>query len=58
MIIDAKFAWAAASPKDRAVFYSHPVNQGGASNSHYGGNAQTYMNVGLGMGAAMVELQK
>lgn len=58
MIIDAKFAWAAASPKDRAVFYSHPVSKGGASNSHYGGNAQTYMNVGLGMGAAMVELQK
>ena len=58
MIIEGKFAWAAASPKDRAVFYSHPVNKGGASNGHYGGNAQTYMNVGLGMGAAMVDLQK
>ena len=58
MIIDGKFAWAAASPKDRAVFYSHPVSNGGASNGHYGGNAKTYMDVGLGMGAAMVELLK
>ena len=24
--------------------------------SHYGGNARTYMDVGLGMGQAMVEL--
>jgi hypothetical protein len=27
-----------------------------ASNGHYGGNAKTYMNVGLGLGQAMVEL--
>jgi len=39
-----------------ATFYSHPVSKGGASNSHYGGNAETYMNVGEGMGKAMVEL--
>jgi hypothetical protein len=31
---------------------------GSASNAHYGGNAKTYMNVGLGMGEAMVELLK
>jgi len=41
-----------------ATFYANPVNQGGASNSHYGGNAKTYMDVGLGMGDAMVELLK
>lgn len=36
--------------------YTHPLSQGGASNSHYNGNAETYMNVGEAMGAAMVEL--
>ena len=41
-----------------ATVYSHPLSEGGASNSHYGGNAQTYMNIGLAMGAAMVELIK
>lgn len=39
-----------------ATVYSHPLSQGGASNSHYGGNAKTYMNVGEAMGQAMVEL--
>ena len=29
---------------------------GSASNAHYGGNAKTYMNVGLAMGDAMVKL--
>ena len=41
-----------------ATVYTHPLSQGGASNSHYNGNAQTYMDVGLGMGKAMVELMK
>lgn len=36
--------------------YTHPLSQGGASNSHYNGNAQTYMDVGTAMGEAMVEL--
>lgn len=39
-----------------ATVYTHPLSQGGASNSHYGGNAETYMNVGEAMGRAMVEL--
>lgn len=39
-----------------ATVYSHPLSKGGASNSHYGGNAQTYMNIGLAMGEAMVKL--
>ena len=39
-----------------ATVYSHPLSKGGASNGHYGGNAETYMNVGEGMGKAMVEL--
>lgn len=43
--------------KDQAaVFYTKPVSKGGSSGGHYGGNAETYMNVGEGMGKAMVEL--
>ena len=39
-----------------ATVYTHPISQGGASNSHYDGNAQTYMDVGTAMGQAMVKL--
>lgn len=40
-----------------AVFYSKPVSKGG-SGGHYGGDPDTYMKVGEGMGKAMVELLK
>jgi hypothetical protein len=36
--------------------YSFPLSLGGASNSHYNGNAETYMNIGEAMGDAMVSL--
>lgn len=39
-----------------AAVYTHPLSKGGASNGHYGGNAETYMNVGEAMGRAMTEL--
>ncbi|MGB6222100.1 sialate O-acetylesterase [Haloferula sp.] len=39
-----------------ASVYTHPLSEGGASNGHYGGNAKTYMNVGIAMGEAMAEL--
>ena len=39
-----------------ATVYSHPLSMGGASNGHYNGNAETYMNIGEAMGKAMVEL--
>ena len=39
-----------------ATVYSHPLSKGGASNGHYGGNAETYMNIGEAMGEAMAEL--
>lgn len=43
--------------KDQAaVFFTQPVANGGSSGSHYGGNGETYMNVGEGMGKAMVEI--
>lgn len=41
-----------------ATVYTHPLSKGGASNGHYNGNAETYMNVGQAMGQAMVELMK
>jgi hypothetical protein len=40
---------------DAEVFYSKPVAKGG-SGGHYGGDSDTYMKVGEGMGKAMVEL--
>ncbi len=41
-----------------ASVYSHPMARGGSGNSHYGGNAKVYMDVGLTMGEAMVGLLK
>lgn len=42
--------------KDKAaVFYSKPVAKGG-SGGHYGGDHDTYMKVGEGMGKLMIEL--
>ena len=58
LIIDGMFAFGEAHKGEVAIVYTHPLSMGGASNGHYGGNAKTYMNVGLGMGKAMVELLK
>jgi len=41
-----------------ASVYANPFCHGGSANGHYGGNAKTYMDVGLAMGAAMVKLLK
>ena len=41
-----------------ACVYSNPFCHGGSGNSHYGGNAETYMDVGEAMGRAMVDLIK
>jgi hypothetical protein len=41
-----------------ATVYSNPLSKGGASNSHYNGNAETYMDIGLAMGEAMTKLLK
>lgn len=38
--------------------YTHPLSKGSSSSAHYGGNAQTYMNVGLAMGEEMVRQLK
>ena len=62
-LLEAKFAIsdAAKHPELKgqvATVYTHPLSMGSSSNAHYGGNAKTYMNVGLGMGQAMVELLK
>ena len=43
--------------EDKVAFvYTHPLSKGGSSSGHYGGNPETYMNVGEAMGEAMVEL--
>lgn len=62
LILDAQLAVDGTTGKypefegNVATVYTHPLSQGGASNSHYNGNAQTYMDVGLAMGNAMVQL--
>ena len=61
-ILDAMFAVDGTSGKypkfkgNVATVYSHPLSKGGSSNGHYSNNAETYMNIGEAMGAAMVEL--
>jgi hypothetical protein len=63
-ILDAMFAVDGASGKypefkgNVATVYTNPLSMGGASNGHYGGNAETYMNVGEAMGKAMVDLSR
>jgi hypothetical protein len=63
-ILDAHFAVDGKDGKhpefkgNVATVYSNPLSNGGSGNSHYGGNAGTYMNVGEAMGKAMVELLK
>ena len=39
-----------------ASVYANPFCHGGASNGHYGGNAETYMDTGEAMGRAMADL--
>jgi len=45
----------ADADEDADVFYSKPVSKGGSC-GHYSGDAETYMNVGEGMGKVMIEL--
>jgi hypothetical protein len=62
LILDAQLAVDGTAKKypdfkgNVSTVYTHPLSQGGASNSHYNGNAQTYMDVGLAMGEAMMKL--
>jgi hypothetical protein len=41
-----------------ATVYTHDMAQGGSGGTHYGGNAEVYMDVGEAMGKTMVELLK
>jgi len=62
LILNAQFAVDGKSGKypefkgNVATVYTNPLSMGGSSNGHYGGNAETYMNVGEAMGRAMVKL--
>jgi hypothetical protein len=61
-ILDAQLAVDGRTGKYRqfkgnvATVYSKPFCHGGASSGHYGGNAETYMDIGEAMGQAMAEL--
>ena len=61
-ILDAMFSVDGESGKypefkgNVAAVYTHPLSKGGSSGGHYGGNAETYMNVGEAMGKAMAKL--
>jgi len=62
-ILKAKFAVSDSSkyPEFKgnvSTVYTNPLSMGSSSSAHYGGNAETYMNIGEGMGKAMVELLK
>ncbi len=62
-ILKAKFAVSDSSkyPEFKgnvSTVYTNPLSMGSSSSAHYGGNAETYMNVGEGMGKAMLELLK
>ena len=61
LILDAMFAVSDAEkyPQfegDVATVYANPLSMGGESSGHYGGHAETFMNVGEAMGEAMVTL--
>jgi hypothetical protein len=58
LILDGMFAFADSHKGEAAVVYTNPISMGSSSNAHYGGNAKTYMNVGLAIGQAMVALLK
>ena len=61
-ILDAQLAVDGSSGKypefkgKVATVYANPLSHGGASNSHYDGNAETYMDIGEAMGKAMMDL--
>lgn len=63
-ILDAQLAVDGASGKhpefkgNVATVYANPLSKGGSGNGHYGGNAETYMEVGEAMGKAMAEMLK
>ncbi len=64
MVLNAQLAVDGASGKhpefkgNVATVYTNPLSKGGSGNSHYGGNAETYMDVGEAMGQAMAGLLK
>lgn len=63
-VLEAQLAVDGASGKhpefkgNVATVYSNPLSKGGSGNSHYNGNAETYMDVGEAMGKAMADLLK
>ena len=56
MAVDGKSGKYPEFKNNVAAVYTHPLSKGGSSGDHYGGHAETYMNVGEAMGKAMVQL--
>lgn len=56
-ILDAMESVAKSDP-DVAAVYTNPLSLGSSSGGHYGKNGETYMNVGVAMGEAMLNLLK
>jgi hypothetical protein len=63
-VLDAQLAVDGTSGKhpefkgNVATVYSNPISKGGKGQGHYGGNPETYMDIGEAMGRAMAELLK
>lgn len=63
-ILEAQLAVDGASGKypefkgNVTTVFANPLSKGGSGNSHYNGNAETYMDVGEAMGKAMAALLK
>lgn len=55
-ILDAMFAVSEKNKGVAATVYANPLSKGGSSSGHYNKHAETYMNVGEGMGKAMAEM--
>lgn len=57
-ILQAMLNVASKEDFNAAAVQTHSLAQGGSSGAHYDDNAEVYMDVGLAMGEAMVELLK
>ena len=58
MAVDGKSAKHPEFKGNVATVYTHDMARGGSGNAHYGGDTRVYMDAGLAMGQAMVDLLK
>lgn len=58
MVVDGKSGRYPEFKGNVATVYSNPMARGGSGNSHYGHDSRVYMDIGLAMGDAMVQMLK